>query len=179
MHAKAEMSAQAINILEAEHRNIEVILEALENLQDGEPDWGIYERALSLLQEYADDYHHAKEEDLLFPAMIEAGIPKANSPVSCMEEEHKLARSLIALMHDALAQMDATAMREAVGRYCSILREHIAKEDNILYPMALQMISPDGWRKLAQQFIEAEERLGSDEEFVRRALALRRRSHKD
>jgi hemerythrin-like domain-containing protein len=178
MNAKAELSAQAINILDAEHRNIEVILETLECLEKGEADWGIYERAIALLEEYADSYHHIKEEDLLFPAMIEAGIPKSNSPVSCMEEEHKLARSYVQKMRGHLSEMDATGMRETASRYCNLLREHIAKEDNILYPMALQMIQPDGWRKLAQSFIEVEDRLGSDEEFVRRALSLRRRAHK-
>jgi hemerythrin-like domain-containing protein len=81
-------------------------------------------------------------------------------------------------MNDHLSHMDAAAMREASGHYCTLLREHIAKEDNILYPMALQVIAPDGWRTLATKFIEVEERLGGGEDFMRRAKALRRRAHK-
>jgi hemerythrin-like domain-containing protein len=172
------LSTQAINVLEAEHRNIEVILETLESQKKGKPDWGIYERAIALLKEYADAYHHAKEEELLFPAMVEAGVHEKNSPVGCMLEEHKLARSLVATMEEHLSHMNAMGMHETAGRYCTLLREHIAKEDNILYPMALQIIEPEAWRVLAAKFFEVEERLGAPEDFVRRAKALRRRTHK-
>jgi hypothetical protein len=44
--------------------------------------------------------------------------------------------------------------------------------------MALQVIPTEGWRELARKFIECEEQLGEDTDMVRRAMALRRRTHK-
>ena len=65
-------------VLSAEHRVIERALEILERLartpvQDSVPSW---QKILDFFSHFADQCHHLKEEQVLFPAMEEHGIPR-------------------------------------------------------------------------------------------------------
>lgn len=92
--------------------------------------------------------HHAREEDALFPRMEAAGV---EGPPHVMRMEHvELRKAKHAL--DDLAKSGAAADTAWVDKLCSIadflvgtLRAHIQKEDNILYPMALQVLDPEAW----------------------------------
>jgi len=67
--------------LKEEHKGIILMLRVLEQMCDrldaGEPvDLDHLERSVEFLKVFADTCHHAKEEELLFPAMEQAGIPR-------------------------------------------------------------------------------------------------------
>lgn len=142
------MSHPAIEILDREHRVIEWVLEAIEAANQKPPDWGIYERAIAFLGSYAEKMHHDLEESLLFPAMAGAGVPGDRGPIGCMMEEHVDAKTLLDSMRRALSAMDNKEIRVASGAYCALLREHIAKEDNIIYPMAEKSLDASALGKL-------------------------------
>jgi len=50
---------------------------------------------LEFLRVFVDRCHHGKEEDLLFPAMERAGVPREGGPLGVMLAEHKEGRMYV------------------------------------------------------------------------------------
>jgi hemerythrin-like domain-containing protein len=109
-------------------------------------DWSFYlDVALPFIKHYADRFHHAKEEDVLFKALVANGMPEKNSPVAAMLMEHDHGRAFVRGMEGAaqrlLAGESAVAeLAENARGYCALLRDHIEKEDNILYPLGERVL---------------------------------------
>jgi hemerythrin-like domain-containing protein len=138
---------EATRILMDEHRVIERVLGALEAAA-ARMSSGASVRVEFFLQTadfiagFADGCHHRKEEGVLFPALEAAGIPRAGGPVGVMLAEHEEARAITRGLREAaerLVKGDPTAATEARRNaldYAALLRQHIMKEDNVLFPMA-------------------------------------------
>jgi hemerythrin-like domain-containing protein len=114
-------------------------------------DYGFYLDAVDFIRNYADRFHHAKEEDILFEALVTNGMPRANSPVAAMLMEHDQGRAYVRAMEEAARAalagtpgQNSVIAENALG-YLELLREHISKEDGILYPLAERLI-PEGVR---------------------------------
>ncbi|WP_243369820.1 hemerythrin domain-containing protein [Geotalea sp. SG265] len=109
-------------------------------------DYGFFLTGVDFIRNYADRYHHAKEEDVLFEALVQNGMPRENSPVAAMLMEHDLGRAHVKAMEEAaLAALAGETRRERdiadnALAYVALLRDHIAKEDTILYPLAERLI---------------------------------------
>jgi hemerythrin-like domain-containing protein len=139
-----------------EHRLILRMLAVLERnaLRTGRGEYGNYRfylDAVDFIRNYADRFHHAKEEDILFEALVENGMPRANSPVAAMLMEHDQGRAIVRALEAAATAalagtpgQDPVIAENALG-YLSLLTEHIGKEDGILYPLAERLI-PEGLR---------------------------------
>lgn len=105
-----------------------------------------YLDGVDFIRTYADRFHHAKEESVLFEALVANGMPRANSPVAAMLMEHDAGRNFVRAM-EAAAQaamagdigQNAAVAENALG-YAALLREHIAKENDILYPLAERLL---------------------------------------
>ena len=117
---------------------------------------------VSLIREYADRWHHAKEEGLLFPALEQAGIPREGGPLGMMEQEHGMGRQLVAVMEEAASRYaggDRDAgldFAEAARNYVGLLSLHIGKENDILFPMADDRLSAEKQAELEAAFHEAQ-----------------------
>ena len=61
-----------------------------------------FDSILEFLKVFVDKCHHAKEEELLFPASVVAGVPKAG-PIAVMLHEHDTGRNYIKAMNAAFA----------------------------------------------------------------------------
>lgn len=115
------------------------------------PDWQFYLDGIDFIRQYADSFHHAKEEDVLFKALLDNGMPKDNSPVAAMLMAHDQGRSYVrameAAVHDARAgRKDGyQAIADNALGYAALLRDHIAKEDDILYPLS-ERVLPESMR---------------------------------
>jgi hemerythrin-like domain-containing protein len=108
--------------------------------------WQFYLDGIDFIRQYADRFHHAKEEDVLFKALVDNGMPKENSPVAAMLMEHDQGRNFVRAMefavHEAQAGLTETyqAIADNALGYAALLRDHISKEDEILYPLAERVI---------------------------------------
>jgi hypothetical protein len=118
-------------LLEKNRLSLETLLPRINNLS---------------LQLISAEPHHKREEDVLFPAMEEIGI---NGPPHVMKVEHELIREM---KHDLKNETENSGkdlekqvdrVSQLILRLCSTLRKHIDKENNILYPMALQSITEE------------------------------------
>lgn len=176
---------RAIELLMEEHRIIERVLDALEAaataLDRGEPVRpGFFIEAADFIAGFADGCHHHKEEGVLFEAIVASGLPAAEGPVPVMLHEHQQARALTQGMRNAarrLEEGDPQARRRVVANalgYVALLHDHIAKEDEVLFPMADQMLSDEDHAEVLKGFdrIEREDlKEGAHDRF----LALARR----
>lgn len=145
---------KATEILMDEHRTIERMLDVLEAAakrlssgQDVAPD--IFLQAADFIKNYADGCHHNKEEDVLFVALVDHGMSREEGPVAVMLAEHVEGRRLTGAMRAAAEQMQsgdpaaaARVVENALG-YVTLLRQHIQKEDQILFPMSDRTIPVD------------------------------------
>ncbi len=89
--------------------------------------------------------HHAREEDVLCPAVEERGMA---GPPAVMRSEHVELRQMKKGVRDIAAHMLESSSDERwrelarTGKHLvALLRDHIFKEDNILYPMAVQILT--------------------------------------
>lgn len=156
--------------LSSEHQAILVMIRILEKMSDrleaGESvDAGHLEQAVDFIKVFADKCHHGKEEDLLFPEMAKAGIPKEGGPLGVMLREHVEGRNFVKAMGEAAAALKkgdreagARFARNARG-YGALLTQHIFKEDNILYPMADGRLLDKQQDRLAACFAEVEDKV--------------------
>lgn len=149
-------------ILSAEHRIIEKALGRMRKLCDrtaaGDFDQEAFTATLAFFREFADKRHHAKEEQLLFPALNRRGMPLDGGPLADMAEEHEIGRQLLAVAEEALPrarQGDREARRRVAGtcrQYADLELDHIAQEDSVLLPSAAQVLTPEDEERLAAEF---------------------------
>ena len=120
------------------------------------------ELAVNLIRKFADGFHHAKEEKLLFPLMITKGFSDKQGPVALMLSEHELGRMYTGEMSKniELAKQGHTTVfikiYTTMKNYSNLLRNHIAKENNVLFRMADQVLSAVEQQNLLSDFAEAE-----------------------
>lgn len=155
------------DILKHEHQIILSVLDAAEReataIAGGAPvDAALMEKYVDFIRTFADKCHHAKEEDILFVRMGERGFPREGGPVGVMLHEHDLGRAHVAAIEENIAKaaagdVDASSrVVEHLTGYASLLRQHIYKEDNVLYPMADQAFSEQDQAALAADFERVE-----------------------
>jgi len=121
--------------------------------------------SVDFIRSYADKYHHAKEEDILFKCFDEnLDILKA------MHEDHEKARGHVKAVLKALDKRDKKAVGEHLSTYGELLTKHIKKEDEILYPWMDRNLSITQIGELFSKFSNIDEQFGDApekyEEFI-------------
>ena len=160
---------QPTDILMDEHRLIEKALDAMvawvtaldgTSESDGKAELA---RFVSFIQGFADTYHHGKEEDILFVAMVDHGFPRQAGPIAVMLHEHDQGRSLVGVLN-GLAQQpapwsedDRGTLARTVREFSALLRQHIQKEDQVLYPMANARLPEPVKEEMSRRFQAFEE----------------------
>jgi len=155
--------ATATEILKSEHDVILVVLDCLEKIAgDASAGGGLdvlsAQEVIEVLGTFADRCHHGKEEGALFPMLVAKGLPRDVGPVAVMLGEHEQGRAEIAGMRAALADGPAATERfvaHARG-YVELLRDHIAKENGVLFPMADGMLDAGEQAELLAAFEHVE-----------------------
>jgi hemerythrin-like domain-containing protein len=117
---------------------------------------------VSLIRNFADGLHHAKEENLLFPKMEERGYSSQVGPVAVMLHEHVIGRDYVKGMSEGIEEYEngnfqaLNRIYENMNGYIELLREHIQKENNILFRLANNALSQNDQQELITKFAEVE-----------------------
>ena len=158
---------KATQILMQEHLLIQEVLDALERgaqkLGSGEDTpKDFFMEAADFIRGYADDTHHRKEEGVLFKALAQHGFSPDAGPVAVMLSEHEEARRLTQTITDLAQELhrgDQGAREDLIMyalAYVRHLRQHIMKENNILFPMADRAVPADDAARIEADFARVE-----------------------
>jgi hemerythrin-like domain-containing protein len=122
------------------------------------PDIKHIEEIIVIIRNYADGLHHAKEENLLFPALATKGFSPVQGPVAVMLHEHNQGRIFVKGIAENLEYFKK-GHKEAINEiyrnmsgYAELLTNHIARENNILFRLADRSFSQDEQDNLLNQF---------------------------
>jgi hemerythrin-like domain-containing protein len=165
--------SKIIEILMTEHRFIEDVLGSLEAFVDQlEPDQQgarqHIEKYAEFFREFADRCHHGKEEDQLFATLGDHGFPRDAGPLFVMVGEHNMGRQrikelgAIASGEGPLSNEELRQTRESADAFIPLLRMHIQKEDEILFPAAERALPPEVLEELATGFDKFEQTVMGD-----------------
>jgi hemerythrin-like domain-containing protein len=164
--------------LKAEHEGVKLMLRILDKVcaKPDEINQEHFTKILEFLKVFVDKCHHGKEEDLLMPAMVDAGVPKDKGAIKFTLMEHVEGRGYIKGMSEAFDRLKngdhqvSTKIVENGKNYIALLIKHIEKEDTILFPLADKVLSQAKQVELEEGFKRLEiERIGAGkhEEFHR------------
>jgi len=154
--------------LKNEHRVIErmlgIVSRACDRLDAGqEVDPELFIGAADFFRNFADRCHHSKEEKLLFGKMMARGMSGETGPIAVMLREHEDGRAHVRRMAELSGKrLDRRVRKELIEHargYVELLSAHIHKEDDILYPMADQLLSEADQRELERGFEDVEEKV--------------------
>ena len=143
-----------IQILLEEHRNIDRLLLVLEHElevfdRSEEPDYEILRAVIEYFQDYPEDCHHPKE-DMVFEK-LKMRDPAVASRVGDVEAEHEIEterlRKLVEAVEEILAGREflRQTFHDVVNDFIKHQRQHMDKEERLLFPAAVQRLRPEDW----------------------------------
>ncbi len=152
--------------LKHEHEAVTIALNVLEKMESNIQNYEIVDandlkEMVDFLILFADKCHHGKEEMYYFPAFVKAGIPENGEPVGVLLHQHEQGRNNILQMKDSVSTLnvDLQSFSEAASSYVMLMRNHIEKENNILFMMGDQRLSEETQTELLEKFEEHEEKV--------------------
>jgi hemerythrin-like domain-containing protein len=153
---------RTIDILVTEH---ELILEALD------PPKEFLEKAVDFAREFADRYHHFKEEYLLFGLLAQKKEGDFDAEIGALRYGHERGRRCIDAIAESIDgyadgdEIATTRLLENLAAYISILKRHIFTEDRVFFDLVEQELSDNDDEVLLVQFQKGIESTNSQETF--------------
>lgn len=155
---------QPLGLLSDCHRRIEHFLAVLQRVAREAPQTELpddYRRALSVALTYfkeAAPKHTLDEEESLFPRMRAAG---AEHPaLETLEEDHCAAEAMHHLVDDLgqrwlqdkkIGSAERALLGVTLGKLAELYQEHIRTEDEVLFPMAAQLLKPQVLTQIGEE----------------------------
>jgi hemerythrin-like domain-containing protein len=138
----------------------------------------LFEKALVFLREFADQFHHFKEEYLMFGLLALKKDGAFDGPIGSLRFQHERCRSCIdgiSNSFDGYADRDdiaTTRLLENLAAYISLLRRHIFEEDHIFFKMAEEEFSKEEEDILAVQFKKEDQKMGAQTFYEQNRILL-------
>jgi hemerythrin-like domain-containing protein len=147
-----------IEVLRQEHCNIESLLGILEREvavfdRGDHPNYEIVVALIDYFKDYPDSCHHPKE-DLMFEK-LKARDPDAAATIGDLEAEHREGARRLRLVDQAIERVlsDQDLRRQSVANiirdFISHERQHMAMEERVVFPAALNALRPKDWADIA------------------------------
>lgn len=149
--------------LENDHVQILRLIAVMERITESEnPNIEHLELIVKIIREFADGLHHAKEEQLLFPLMVQKGFSNESGPVAVMLHDHAEGRNFVKGISEGITQYKqgiSGAIRFIFNNmlgYADLLKNHIGKENNVLFRMADKAFTTAEQESLLLDFTKVE-----------------------
>jgi hemerythrin-like domain-containing protein len=157
---------QLIAELGAEHDLIEAVAGSLRTFVGlrlrAEADPADGPRLVRFLRTFAGHYHHAREEETLFAALVDrAQLPHSGPIAALVGDHHRIAGLLDQI--DVLVQLDpldaesSRRLESLATAYSRALWSHIDAENSVLFPEAEARLRKSGVRELPSRTMTREE----------------------
>lgn len=156
---------QALSIIRSEHRTLAAVIHALEHVAADmaagklTPDYKLLWSIIYYIDEFPERLHHRKETDLLFP-LIRARSDSAGEILEKLDRDHGVGeRAIRDLEHtllswEMLGDSRRDGFEQAVERYLSFYLKHMQLEEEVVLPLAQQVLEPADWAVLDDAFSE-------------------------
>jgi hemerythrin-like domain-containing protein len=123
-------------------------------------------KGVDFIRSYADRFHHAKEEEILFEYF-----DKNLDILKVMYQDHIEGRSHVKAVVEGIEERDQAKVAVHLKAYRDLLTQHIKKEDEILFPWMETNLTLPQIGELFSRFQETDERMGNRtvqfEEFIK------------
>ena len=162
-----------IHELRHDHRVIQQVvagMSAVADLLDSgkQVDPSVLSDLVQFLRVFADQCHHEKEEQLLFPLLATKGNVSTRRELESLEREHRSAKQLVGQLAKVAAVYvhNPAAVRyrviDLLQQLVELYPAHIWKEDFLLFPLAQQNLSQNEKQYLQDKFEDVEREVGED-----------------
>jgi hemerythrin-like domain-containing protein len=152
-----------IEVLRQEHCNIESLLCVLERElsvfdRGDRPDYEVVRAVIDYFQDYPDSCHHPKED--LIVEKLKARDPDAAAAIGDLEAEHREGARRLRRVAEAVERVlsDREILRQTVDDiirdFIHHEREHMAKEERVVFPAALNALRPEDWAGIARKLTD-------------------------
>jgi hemerythrin-like domain-containing protein len=156
---------RALTIIRDEHRTISAILHGMEYLvwairkRGKQVDPRVFHAMLYYLDTFSERAHHPKEDQFLFSALRRRGAG-AEALITELEKEHAGGENALRRVAQALNRYEEGGEKEfpgferAVERFVASYREHMRKEEELLFPLAEELLKAADWDAIDRAFAE-------------------------
>ncbi|SRR5713226_5400327 len=157
------MVHEALQIIKDEHQSLAAVLHGLLYLtreirdRGADPDFRLLHAMLDYIVAFPQKLHHPKEDQYLFKAIRERSANAAQL-LDELEAEHVRGDDLIRSLQHALIGYEnegrdkAELFRKAVEDYADFNWRHMRREEDVVMPLAEQLLTEADWERIAAAF---------------------------
>ena len=169
--------SRALDIIRNEHRSIAAVLENLRRLarnggQVPRVNAAIFGAMVNYLENFANLIHHPKEDEYLFAPLLQRS-DRAETLIAGLERDHAESDRALEGLRKSYARLEAAgdaglpAFAREVEAFARAYYEHMRKEEEQLFPLAEQLLTPGDWAALDRAFEENRDPIATGELKVR------------
>ena len=160
---------KAIQLLDDEHTKIKSVLTQCSSLYEFSlvNDFVAFDHKvnelLSFFRNYADRFHHKKEEDILFPEIAKRNELVGEGVITEMLENHADMRDMLRKIEANLNKGDVKVVCDLFITYEQMLLDHIAVEDDEVFQVAETLLNDNELETIYFKFLDADNEIGIEE----------------
>ena len=154
---------RSIDLLQDEHRQITRLLDGLDRIVQraavrGQVDGPEATELLGLFDAFADGWHQDKEEEYLFPRLLQrASAGEARRIRSLFHDHSEERRRMMSMRAHVVSAIygEPLSVREFVRDargFIQLHRRHMAQENGVVFPMAERLLTDSDDQEIAQGF---------------------------
>lgn len=157
---------KTIEVLDSEHRLISKVIDkakiAIDEIKKGNSEINGLLQYIDFFREYADKYHHNKEEKILFPEMVKRNEILEFGVIQEMMENHEDFREMLEELEEHIKNNDLENTEKKFNEYTEALLEHIAVEDEEVFQIAETLLSENELETIFYLFQDSDRELGEN-----------------
>ena len=162
---------KAVMVLKEEHRHILWFLDQLSLAGDRivkneYPPRAFFDEAIAFARQYADKFHHYKEEEIMFRILAQKHHGALDAELDQLKQQHVQCRNFVSAMADALDgfesgnQSQTRVLHRNLQEYIKSLRRHIDHENIRFFPKVGQELSESELKALEGEFDRWDTKMG-------------------
>ena len=154
-----------------EHKDIIELLNIMNKIAENIKSNNVFytkdvEDIIDYLKHFIELSHNVKEK-IFYPALELSGIPIENESISIMLYEHALAQNYLNEISSSVENckigndFSGEMLADNLNKYVVLIKNHIHKEEKIIFPIAIKELSEEKQKEIYKQFKEIEEKIVS------------------
>jgi hemerythrin-like domain-containing protein len=152
-----------------EHREISELLNIMSIIAENIKSKDVFypndvEEIINYLIIILDKSHQGKEDGVLYPELILSGIPKETAPLSIINYEHNLAKHYLNDINSCVVNckigndFSGELLADSLTNYVIVIQNHIQREEEIVFPLANEVLSDEKQNEISQKFEDIEQK---------------------